>query len=120
LILAIDFDDTIVKEEYPAIGPLRYGAKKYINQLYDDGHYIIIWTCRSGDPELEAEIFLFDNGIKFHKINAHNPFNLHKYQNDTRKISAHLYIDDRNIGGLPSWSEIYKIVTEKQKKYEEG
>ena len=120
MILAIDFDDTIVKEEYPKIGPLRIGAKKYINKLFDDGHYIIIWTCRSDDAELEAEIFLLENKIRFHKVNAHNPVNIHRYGNDTRKISAHLYIDDKNISGLPTWEEIYNIVTEKQKKYDQG
>lgn len=118
MILAIDFDNTIVKEEYPSIGPLLENAKQVINQLYDDGHYIIIWTCRSEDAELNAEMFLLDNGINFHKINAHNPHNIHRYGNDTRKISAHMYIDDRNIGGLPTWKEIYDIVTKKQEEHE--
>ena len=49
MVLAIDFDGCIVEETYPEIGELRKDAKKIINQLVQDGHYIIIWTCRTGE-----------------------------------------------------------------------
>ena len=29
---------------------------------------------------------------------------------DSRKIDVDLFIDDRNIGGLPSWGEIYQMI----------
>ncbi len=32
---------------------------------------------------------------------------------DTRKVFAHVYIDDRALLTLPPWTEIYKIITEK-------
>lgn len=117
LILAIDFDGTVTEEAFPAIGKLRPGAKMWINQLYADGHYIIIWTCRNGKRRLEAEHFLVESGINFHKINDHAPRVLLRYGDDTRKVFADLYIDDRNFGGLPHWREIYKGI--KQKAHEE-
>ena len=29
-----------------------------------------------------------------------------------RKLKADLFIDDRNLGGLPDWGEIYHVITE--------
>lgn len=110
MTLAIDFDGTIVEEIYPGIGPEIENAKKYINLLFDEGFYIIIWTCRTDIALLEAEMFLHDNGFKFHKINEHKPHQIHKYGNNGRKISADIYIDNKNLGGLPSWEEIYKLI----------
>ena len=61
-ILAIDFDDTIVDSNYPTIVRLREGAKEYINKLYNEGYYIIIWTCRSGAHKQVAELYLLNHG----------------------------------------------------------
>ena len=113
LILAIDFDETIVQCDFPRIIKLRPDAKKIINQLYDDGYYIIIWTCRHGDHALEAETYLLKNGIRFNKFNQHHPALIKRFRNDTRKISADVYIDDKCVGGLPTWKEIYRIIKKK-------
>ena len=40
------------------------------------------------------------------------------HKNFSRKLKADLFIDDRNIGGLPDWGTIYRMVTEK-KSYED-
>ena len=37
LVIAIDFDGTIVTDKYPDIGYLKRNAKKVINELYDAG-----------------------------------------------------------------------------------
>ena len=29
----------------------------------------------------------------------------------SRKIKADIFIDDRNIGGLPDWGQIYRMIT---------
>lgn len=113
LTLAIDFDNTIVEEEYPNIGPLRKDAKKYINKLYAEGHYIIINTCRAGQEELEAGHHLYQKGIHFHAINQNQPGRILRFHGDCRKISADFYIDDKNIGGLPEWKEIYELIQQK-------
>lgn len=113
LVLAIDFDGTIVEEAYPEIGKLRLDAKEIINQLVSDGHYIIIWTCRTGEYLHKAELFLIENRITYHKINDHHPKDLLKYKDFGPKVGANYYIDDRGVGGLPNWQEIYKIVTQK-------
>ena len=110
LTLAIDFDGTIVKELYPDIGSLLPGAKEYINKLYDDGHYIIIWTCRSEGYEIGVVEFLDGMNIKYHQVNENELARIEKYGSDSRKISADIYIDDKNLGGLPNWPTIYEMV----------
>ena len=37
MIIAIDFDGTIVEHEFPKIGPLKKGAKETINKWYEEG-----------------------------------------------------------------------------------
>ena len=111
LIIAIDFDGTIVEDKHPEIGEIRVGAKEAINQLQKDGYTIIIWTCRTGKPLLMAIEFLAKIGIKYHHINQSCPINVSKYGGvDTRKVYADLYIDDKMLFKLPSWDEIYWIV----------
>jgi len=107
MIIAIDFDGTICSGTYPNIDSVKPYAKEVINKLYDDGHYIIIWTCRENEMLLKAINWLLDNGIKFHRVNDHNPENLAKYGGSTRKVYAHLYVDDKQVGLLPDWNQIY-------------
>jgi hypothetical protein len=114
MIIAIDFDGTIAELNYPECGALKLHAKDVINRLYDRGHEIIIWTCRWDEPLGLCKTFLHEHGIKYHKINEHVERLIEMYGNDTRKISADIYIDDRQLGGLPDcWLEIEHILHEK-------
>lgn len=111
MIIAIDFDGTIVKDQFPEIGEMVEGAKEAINQLYADGYEIIIWSCRNGINKARAIEWLVMNGIKFHKFNESSYHNLKAHDfKDTRKVYADLYIDDRTLVKLPTWDEIYWIV----------
>ena len=110
IVIAIDFDGTIVEENYPLIGELREGADKYINKLHNEGHTIIIHTCRSGVYAREAFRFLVDKEIEFDYFNENDPRLIEMYDNDSRKISADLYIDDKNLVKLPKWSTKYNII----------
>lgn len=96
MIVAIDFDGTIVKHEFPKIGPLLPGAKEKINFWYDNNLFaIIIWTCRGGKYLEEMKEFLDKEGIKYHKINE-NAFPSKDF-NPYPKIYADFYIDDRAV-----------------------
>lgn len=117
-IIAIDFDGTIVEDKFPKIGELKEGALETINALKCEGYYIIIWTCRTGEKMLEAEIFLRKMGVMFDSLNESAPANLAKYEGrDTRKVYAHIYIDDKGITPLPRWDEIYNLVHDKLPTY---
>lgn len=120
MIIAVDFDGTLSMGPYPEIGNPKPYAVEMMNKLKDDGHYIILWTCRRGE-RLEAALnWLLEQGIPFDRINAHEPQNLARYGDDPRKIYAHCYIDDKQVGGLPTWPEIYEYITNEEKKWKEN
>jgi hypothetical protein len=110
MIIAVDFDGTLHTGAYPSIGDMRPGAREYMQKLKEDGHFLIIWTCREDAVLLEAINWLLSQDIPFDRVNDHEPENKAMYGGTTRKIYADLYIDDKQIGGLPSWEEIYRYV----------
>lgn len=110
MILAVDFDGTICHGQYPSIDGLQPGAVDVINRLYDQGHYIIIYTCRSGDQLVTAVNWMLEHGIKFHRVNDNHPDQIRMYNNNSRKVYAHMYIDDKNLGGFPGWFDAYEEV----------
>ena len=104
--IAVDFDGTIVDHEYPAIGRVRPFAFQTLKMLQEKGHILILWTYRSGRYLDEAVEFCRQNGLEFYAVNANYPGEVFD-DSISRKIDCELYIDDRNLGGLPSWGEIY-------------
>ena len=109
LIIAVDFDGTIVEDAYPKIGKPMMFAFQTLKKLQDEGHRLILWTYRSGDTLDEAVKFCEKNGIFFYAVN--NSFPEETYTNDrSRKIHADLFIDDRNIGGFIGWGEVYQMI----------
>ena len=118
MIIAVDFDGTLHMGQFPEIGiPMPY-AIQMMRKLKEDGHYIIINTCRSNGNALDAVNWLLEKGIPFDAINANHAGNVAKYKNDTRKIYAHCYVDDKQVGGLPTWPEIYEWITERERAYQ--
>jgi hypothetical protein len=112
--IAIDFDGTIVEDEYPKIGKPIIFAFDTLKKLQENGHRLILWTYRKGRALDEAVAFCEKNGIVFYAVNKSFPEEEFdpKY---SRKINADYFIDDRNIGGLKSWGEIYQeLVGESQ------
>lgn len=120
MIIAIDFDGTIVENKFPSIGNLLPEAKESINFLYNCGHKIIIWTSRGGDQLLDAVNFLTENDIHFHRINDNLPENTKQYGSNSRKIYAHRYIDDHNIGGFPGWKACIDDIEKSEEEYLKG
>jgi hypothetical protein len=107
LTIAVDFDGTIVEHKYPAIGKELPFAIDTLKALRQKGHRLILWTVREG-AELEAAVnFCKNKGLVFYAVNRNYP---EEKPGDrvSRKILADLYIDDRNFGGMPSWTEIYQ------------
>lgn len=106
MIIAIDFDGTIVEHRYPAIGAQRPFAFETLKALQKKGHRLILWTHRTGRTLEEAVKYCKDNGVEFYAVNSNYPEEKWDTQ-DSRKILADVYIDDRNLGGIPPWGEIY-------------
>lgn len=113
MILAIDFDGTIVRDAYPAIGEPRPGAVETLKKLKKEGYTLILWTCRGGKHLAQAVAWCAERGIRFDAINANIRAEVVRYGNDPRKVGASLYIDDRGVMPLPSWEELYNIIHER-------
>lgn len=109
LVIAIDFDGTIVEHRYPFIGRIRPFAFQTMEALKIKGHRLILWTHRSGPKLEEAVKFCRNHGLEFYAVNKNYPEEEWD-ENDSRKILADIYIDDRNLGGIPPWGEIFKII----------
>jgi len=100
MIIAIDFDGTIVTHEYPVIGQLmqfRDGVTsfKVMKKLQDKGHKLILYTMRSGKELEQAVEYCRENGIEFWGVNK-NPEQ--KLWTSSPKIYANIYIDDAALG----------------------
>lgn len=117
MIIAVDFDGTIVEHRYPKIGKERLFAFETLRALQKQGHLLILWTFRAGKELDEAVEFCKKNGIDFFAVNKSYPEE--EYDASlSRKINADLFIDDRNIGGFPGWGEIYQILSNDVSKEE--
>ena len=113
LTIAVDFDGTLVENQYPEIGKPILFAFETLKSLQDEGHQLILWTYRCGKKLQEAVDFCESKGITFYAVNKSYPEEEYD-QEISRKILADLFIDDRNISGLPPWGEIYHQLTNKK------
>ena len=118
LIVAIDFDGTIVEDAYPSIGKPKLFAFETLQRLQQDGHRLILWTYRCGSKLEEAVSFCEERGISFYAVNKSFPEEEFD-SSASRKIYADIFIDDRNLGGHVGWGEIYQILT-KEKPHVKG
>lgn len=110
MIIAVDFDGTIVKHKYPSIGKEIPYAIKTLKLFKERGHTLILWTYRCGDELTKAVRFCEKKGLKFDAVN--NNYEGEEYDKSySRKIYADIYIDDRNLLGIPSWEQIFNIIT---------
>ncbi len=110
LKIAVDFDGTIVEHKYPEIGKEILFAFDTLKALQKQHHQLILWTYRTGKELDDAVEFCREHGVEFYAVNSSYPEE--EYDSDfvSRKIDADIFIDDRNIGGLPPWGEIYQMI----------
>ena len=125
--IGVDFDNTIVLDEWPEVGAILPGAIETLRELQEAGHDLILYTQRTDMyriycPELEeykkrhgdilgavdlvgpAVRLLENHGIKLYAVNENPEWELEK-QDYGRKVYLDLLIDDHNAGMK------YKILT---------
>ena len=113
MTIAVDFDGTIVEHRYPEIGEEIPFATETLKMLIKDRHRLILWSVREGELLDEAVEWCRQRGVEFYAVNRDYPEEEKEKNNHfSRKLKADLFIDDRNVGGLPDWGEIYRMVTE--------
>jgi hypothetical protein len=104
-IAAFDFDGTIDYDNYPGFGEPRKYAIPVIDFLHDIGVRIAIFTSRDTCMEngniTHDDIspmlgWLSSHHVRYDSVNSTFEFAPFKYE--SRKIYAHMYIDDRAYG----------------------
>lgn len=118
MVIAVDFDGTIVEHRYPEIGKEIPFAIETLKRLQQERHRIILWSVREGRLLQEAIDFCRKRGLEFYAINSDYPEETAENTHYSRKLKADLFIDDRNVGGLPEWGVIYRIIHDRL-SYEE-
>ena len=114
MVIAVDFDGTVVENRYPAIGRELPFATETLRMLAREGHRLVLWTCREGQLLDEAVAWCRERGVEFWAVNRDYPEETQQTNPHwTRKLKADLFIDDRQVGGLPDWGVIYEMATQK-------
>lgn len=107
-IVAIDFDGTIVTDKFPEIGECNKGMFDLCFRLKEQGVKLILWTSRDGQALKNAVTYCWQRGLSFDAINENVKEVRELFHNDTRKVYADLYIDDKSIPHTMSpsfWAE---------------
>ncbi len=111
MTIAVDFDGTIVTHEYPRIGREIPFAIDTLKRLQSEQHHLLIlWTVREGQELIDAVEYCKNRGLEFYAINNNYPEEM-PADGEPRKLKVDLFIDDRNLGGLPDWGVIYRMIT---------
>ena len=111
MLIAVDFDGTIVKHEYPKIGKEIPFAIETLKRLQREHHHLLVlWTVREGKELEEAIEYCRTRGLEFYAVNRSYPEEELEEGVVSRKVNADLFIDDRGIGGLPDWGVIYQMI----------
>ena len=100
MIIAVDFDGTIHDGQWPGIGRPLPNAREEINALHAEGHY-----------------WLLEQDIHFDRVNDHRPDQVTAYGTDARKVYAHCYVDDKNVGGMLPWKDIALWIRRQEAAY---
>lgn len=100
MIVAVDFDGILCRDEFPRIGEPNYGVVSLVREIIDAGHEVVLWTGRADDRLVEAVRWCEDRGLHFCAVNDNAPSNRaqygHLYPNGTRKVYADVYMDDKS------------------------
>lgn len=100
-IVAVDFDGFLTKKDiYPEIGDLNLDRIKALITFRKHGNKLILWTCRCGEYLDTAVKILKDNGLEFDAINDNIQEHIDKFNNNSRKVFADYYLDDKNASDI--------------------
>ena len=80
--------------------------------MQQDQHKLILWSVREGELMEEAVAWCKERGVEFYAVNRDYPEEKQQDCGFSRKLKVDLFIDDRNLGGLPDWGLIYQMIKE--------
>lgn len=96
-IYCVDFDGTLCENKYPEIGQPNMVLIDYLKRKREQGHKLILWTCRCEERLKDAVGWCRKWNLFFDAVNANLPEMIEQFGNDCRKVFADFYIDDRTV-----------------------
>ncbi len=96
-VIAVDFDGTLCEDKWPAIGRANRKLISDLIHAQEMGDSVILWTCRTGEQLKEAVEWCAGHKLVFDAVNENIKERIDLYGGDTRKVSADVYIDDKNL-----------------------
>ena len=94
-VIAVDFDGTLCKNRWPAIGEANLALIHWLIERRKAGDKLILWTCRCDRMLERAVVWCEALGLEFDAVNENLAENVEKYGNDCRKVFADIYLDDK-------------------------
>ncbi|WP_277407893.1 hypothetical protein [Lacrimispora xylanisolvens] len=94
-IYAVDFDGTLCESVWPGIGSPNTALINHLIKRRREGNKLILWTCRCGTRLEEAVSWCRGFNLEFDAVNENLSEMVEFYGNDSRKIFADIYIDDK-------------------------
>ena len=87
MVVAVDFDGTIVEHRYPSIGREIPFAIDTLKKLSSERHKLILWSVREGKLLDEAVAFCRERGLEFYAVNRDYPEEEENQNRKNRKVS---------------------------------
>lgn len=95
--IAVDFDGCLCRNAWPDIGEPNWSVINDIKEEKRNGSGIILWTCRTGKYLEDAIEACNSWGLEFDTINESLPNWIEEFGNDSRKVGATEYWDDKAV-----------------------
>ena len=125
MIVAVDFDGTIVKEDIKKffdsdgfhVGEVIDGVIPFLKYLREEGHTIVIFTARM-NPENKRALHVSKSWLEKQLIDRGIPFD--EVYTSPGKPYAHVFIDDRALRFQGDWLVTWGEFIELEKKLEKN
>ena len=114
MIVAVDFDGTIVEHRYPRIGEEIPFAVDTLKLLQQEKHRLILWSVREGALLDEAVEWCKARGLEFYAVNKDYPEEQKGHQGFSRKLKADMFIYEM-IKEKKTFADIYSQNGEEEK-----
>lgn len=104
MIIAVDFDGTLVLDKFPEIGLPLMDTVNFLKKRKEQGDKLILWTCRTGVKLMEALDFCqWELDLEFDAVNDNLPEVKKEWGQNCRKVYADVYIDDKAYTHIDDW-----------------
>lgn len=114
--IAIDYDGCIATNSWPSVGEPNWEVINRAKEEQGKGAKLILWTCREDDKLKEALDACAEWGLTFDAVNENLPEWKEAWGNDTRKIGATEYWDDRAVRMPMPWISVKDSLPEAWKE----